>query len=88
MMKRNVVMAIVLFGVNGAGAAETVTFDGDSIGAPPKGWILTMTGKGTPKWTVERDETAPSKGSRTQAIGKGHLSAGAEGWHERQGRIR
>ena len=25
-------------------------------------WIIAMTGRGTPKWTVERDDTAPSKG--------------------------
>ena len=36
--------------------AETATFESDAIGGPPRGWILTMTGRGTPKWTVERDE--------------------------------
>jgi hypothetical protein len=39
-----------------------VSFDAENIGAPPKGWTLTMTGRGTPKWTVERDDTTPSKG--------------------------
>jgi hypothetical protein len=39
-----------------------VSFDADNVGAPPKGWTLTMTGRGTPKWTVERDDTTPSKG--------------------------
>src|SRR5262245_7002934 len=37
-------------------SAETASFDTDGIGDPPRGWLLTMTGKGTPKWTVERDE--------------------------------
>ena len=54
-------MTILLFGTTVAGVAESVTFDGDTSGAPPKGWTLTMTGRGTPKWTVERDDTAPSK---------------------------
>lgn len=36
--------------------AETATFESDALGGPPRGWILTMTGRGTPKWTVERDE--------------------------------
>src|SRR5262245_55599320 len=36
--------------------AETATFEADAFGSPPRGWLLTMTGKGTPKWTVERDE--------------------------------
>jgi hypothetical protein len=38
------------------------TFDGDKAGAPPKGWTLTLTGRGTPKWAVEQDDTAPTKG--------------------------
>ena len=37
--------------------AQDVTFDGDAVGGPPKGWLLTMTGKGAPRWTVERDLT-------------------------------
>jgi hypothetical protein len=36
--------------------AETANFQNDVVGAAPRGWLLTMTGKGTPKWTVERDE--------------------------------
>ncbi len=55
-------MTVILFGATVAGAAQSVDFDGDAVGAPPKGWTLTMTGRGTPKWTVERDDTAPSKG--------------------------
>jgi hypothetical protein len=55
-------MTVILFGATVAGVAESVDFDGDAIGAPPKGWTLTMTGRGTPKWTVERDDTSPSKG--------------------------
>jgi len=42
--------------------AQVVSFDTDPVGAVPKGWTLTMTGRGAPKWTVERDDTAPSKG--------------------------
>jgi hypothetical protein len=37
-------------------SAETASFEADAVGGPPRGWLLTMTGKGTPKWTVERDE--------------------------------
>ena len=54
-------MTIMLFGTAVAGVAESVTFDRETSGAPPKGWTLTMTGRGTPKWSVERDDTAPSK---------------------------
>jgi hypothetical protein len=62
MFKRSAAMTVILFGATVAGVAEWVDFDGDAIGAPPKGWTLTMTGRGTPEWTVERDDTSPSKG--------------------------
>lgn len=35
-------------------------FDADAVGQPPSAWICGATGKGTPKWTVERDVGAPS----------------------------
>ena len=50
--------------------AQNVNFDADAAGSPPKGWMLTMTGKGAPKWTVERDETAPPKGLVLKQSGK------------------
>jgi hypothetical protein len=42
-------------------ADNTTKFETDAVGAAPKGWTATMTGKGDPKWTVEQDQTAPSK---------------------------
>jgi len=48
--------------------AQTVTFDDTGTGKPPPGWTVAITGKGEPKWTVERDDTAPSKTSRAQTI--------------------
>jgi 3-keto-disaccharide hydrolase len=39
----------------------TATFETDAVGAAPKGWTATSTGKGDPKWTIEQDQTAPSK---------------------------
>ncbi len=49
---------------------ETVNFDGDAVGAPPRGWTITMTGRGNPKWTVEKDDTAPSKSNVLKQSGK------------------
>ena len=40
---------------------NTVSFENAQIGVTPEGWTATLTGKGDPKWTVEKDETAPSK---------------------------
>ena len=50
--------------------AETVSFDGDAVGAPPRGWTITLTGRGDPKWTVEKDETAPSRSNVLKQSGK------------------
>ena len=69
MMKRIAVMASVLLGANVA-ATQPVDFNADGVGSPPKGWTITMTGKGKPKWTVERDDTAPSKGQVLKQSGK------------------
>jgi len=38
----------------------TENFDAAMPGVAPPGWTATKTGPGEPKWTVERDETAPS----------------------------
>lgn len=42
-------------------SAETVNFDDAKPGQPPPGWTAAQTGKGAAKWTVEKDDTAPSK---------------------------
>ena len=42
-------------------AAETVGFDEAKPGVLPANWIGTRTGKGEAKWSVEKDDAAPSK---------------------------
>jgi hypothetical protein len=44
-----------------AAAIDTVNFDQGTIGQPPAGWTATRTGSGDAKWTIEKDDTAPSK---------------------------
>ena len=41
--------------------ADTLNFDDCATGAPPPGWTATQTGKGTAKWEVVVDASAPSK---------------------------
>ena len=41
--------------------SHTVDFDDAKPGELPANWTGTKTGKGDPKWTVEKDDTAPSK---------------------------
>ena len=41
--------------------SEAVNFDSGPLGQPPAGWTATKTGSGTAMWTIEKDDTAPSK---------------------------
>ena len=39
---------------------DTANFDRDAEAGTPKVWSCEVTGRGTPKWLVERDQSAPS----------------------------
>ena len=54
-----------------ASAIEAVNFDSASPGTVPEGWIAGVTGKGTPKWSVERDASAPSAPNVLKQSGSG-----------------
>ncbi len=59
---RHLIAAMLLcFMEVSAMADNRPSFESDAVGAAPKGWTVTMTGKGAPKWTVEQDQTTPSK---------------------------
>src|SRR6266404_7234685 len=59
---KNLVMLLVSIGMGGGMAvAQTVNFDTFKVGEPPPGWTATKTGTGQAKWTVEKDDSAPSK---------------------------
>src|SRR6266481_10121130 len=47
-----------------------VSFETDPVGAAPKGWIATSTGGGNPKWTIEQDQTAPSRSNVVKQSGR------------------
>jgi hypothetical protein len=47
-----------------------VSYESTPIGATPEGWTATLTGKGDPKWTVENDETAPSRSKVLKQSGR------------------
>src|SRR5262245_4924707 len=49
---------------------ETVNFDNAATGQPPPGWTATKTGSGNAKWTIERDDTAPSKSNVLKQSGQ------------------
>jgi hypothetical protein len=51
--------------------AETINFDQEKTGALPAGWKAGVTGRGSPKWTVEKDDTAPSAPNVLKQSGSG-----------------
>src|SRR2546430_15942432 len=60
-MKASLFTMIVTTMATALADAETVNFDDMKAGVPPPGWTATQTGSGTAKWTVDKDNSAPSK---------------------------
>jgi hypothetical protein len=69
---KGLLVTATFFAVMGAIAmADTVArFEAEAVGTTPKGWTSAMTGRGTPKWTVEQDQTAPSKSKVVKQSGQ------------------
>ena len=59
-MKSSLCIMLVTTTEMALAAGETVNFD-NMKGGPPPGWTATQTGSGTAKWSVEKDNSAPSK---------------------------
>jgi hypothetical protein len=55
----------------GMAMAETVNFDQDKTGALPAAWKSGVTGRGSPKWAVEKDDTAPTPPNVLKQSGSG-----------------
>jgi hypothetical protein len=49
---------------------HAISFESNQIGAAPEGWTSTLTGSGDPKWTIESDQTAPSKSAVLRQSGR------------------
>lgn len=71
MPPRWIIVAATLFlmGVNDM-SNHAISFESTQTGAAPEGWTVTLTGSGDPKWTVESDETAPSKSKVLKQSGR------------------
>ena len=67
-MKGLVIMATLF---SATAAAQTAGFDNDSTGAAPAGWRAGVTGRGSPRWTVEADASAPSRPNVLKQSGSG-----------------
>ena len=53
--------------------AQTSHFDNDVVGAVPAGWTCGVTGRGSPRWSVVPDPSAPSPPQRAYAVGQRQL---------------
>jgi hypothetical protein len=51
--------------------AQVVDFDSVSVGTLPAGWVAGVTGRGTPRWAVVPDATAPSAPHVLEQSGSG-----------------
>jgi hypothetical protein len=60
-MKTLATATLAAVALAGLATAQIINFDDLKPGAPPPGWTATQTGSGQAKWTVEKDDTAPSK---------------------------
>jgi hypothetical protein len=49
---------------------HAIGFESTQMGVAPAGWKATLTGSGNPKWTVESDDTAPSKSKVLKQSGR------------------
>jgi hypothetical protein len=54
------IIGLAIAALAGSAQGEVIGFDADRPGMPPAGWIAGVTGKGTHRWTVEADASAPS----------------------------
>ena len=63
--------AIGAIAIMNTAVAETISFDKDQAGAVPAGWRTGVTGRGSPKWAVEADASAPSKPNVLKQSGSG-----------------
>ena len=54
-----------------AALAETDDFDAYARGAAPEGWTCGVTGRGTPKWAVDADPSAPTAPNVLRQSGSG-----------------
>ena len=64
-------LAIAAAGLTPSVLAETVGFDNAKPGTLPAHWIGTLTGTGAAKWSVEQNDSAPSKPNVLKQSGQG-----------------
>ena len=51
--------------------AQLANFDSDAAGSAPQGWTCAVPGRGSPRWAVAADPSAPTKPNVLQQTGSG-----------------
>ena len=64
-------LSLLACSVATAAIAETFRFDTDAVGSPPVGWIAGVTGRGSPRWSVEQEAGSPSPPHVLKQSGRG-----------------
>jgi hypothetical protein len=64
-------ISLLACGVATAAIGETANFDTASVGSLPAGWTAGVTGKGSSRWSVEADATAPTPPNVLKQSGRG-----------------
>jgi len=60
-MKALLLASLTATAVAAVSSADTVNFDNLTAGTAPPGWTAMPTGSGSAKWSVEKEDSAPSK---------------------------
>lgn len=68
--KSMIATALLCMTMEVSAMADNIDLASDVVGKPPNGWTLTMTGTGNPNWTVEADDSAPSRSNVLKQSGK------------------
>ena len=68
---RAIEISLLACGMATVSAAEIIGFDADPTGALPAGWTGGVTGRGSPRWTVEADADASSPHHVLKQTGRG-----------------
>ena len=68
--RRTIIAATLFFTGVSAMSNHAISFESTQTGAAPEGWTSTLTGSGDPKWTVQSDETAPSRSKVLKQSGR------------------
>jgi hypothetical protein len=70
-MMRTLVFAAAMITAGSTALADSENFDQTPAGSLPSNWVCGVTGKGSPVWKVEADESAPSQPNVLKQSGSG-----------------